>query len=114
MPIRDDLEPEQIQLFKEIAKAYYAVPREQRCPFVVSRTMGGTQLHGNGLRRRVLWEDYVTIANTGVFQVEPLKDASSFVISPRGRHFYAELTQDDQGQTNQIEEDVWHYFDTQE
>jgi hypothetical protein len=97
-----------------VAAAYYAVPREERRPCVVSRPLGGTRLQGNGLSRGVLWEDFVTIANTGVLQVEPMKDASSFVISPLGRQFYAELTQDDQGQTAQIEEDVWRYFDTQE
>lgn len=116
-PLDEWFEPEQIQLFKDLCEAYFAVPRQDRQQFMALKLGGmSQQLQGNSvLRNDFLWEDLIALRDQDLFQYELMSNSSgfNFVISPRGRQFYEQLMTSAEAQTDQIEDHVWHYFDSQ-
>lgn len=110
------LEPEQIQLFKDLCEAYYARARAQRHAFMVLRTMGGIRLQGNDIEGSadLRYGDFEEFFRQGLIDAEYMTNARgmNFEISLKGKQFYEYLRSKAGEQTDQIEEAVWHYFDS--
>jgi len=112
----DYFDSDQLQLFKDLCEAYYAGPRDKRHEFMAMK-VGGLKrvIQGNGVNRGndFLWEDLVALMDENLFQYQITSHGFNFVPSPRGRQFYELLMTQAGEQPDQIEDHVWHYFDSQ-
>jgi hypothetical protein len=106
------LEREQEDLFMELVEATRNVPRAERQPFHLVRTMGGSLIHGNGYRVRVLEEDLLTLQSVGLIQVtRHAQHGFSFFIPPPALQYYEELKASLGEPMEQVEDEVLRYLD---
>jgi hypothetical protein len=117
MSLREALDQEQLDLFTELVEAYMRAPREHDRRFMAVRIrLGKAHIQGNGiLREDVPWEDIEALVEQELFRYEWMTNTHglNFTPSPRGKEFYRELMASTAEQTDQVEEHVWRYFDSQ-
>lgn len=117
--LEETFEPSQIELFRDLAEAFFGVPRDKRDRFMVLKVSGGTHIQGNGLLRsspRVVYDDIMELARYGLLDVDYMTNGSGINvnISSEGRRIYQELMTNTAEATDQIEEHVWRYFNAPE
>ncbi len=105
-----ELEPEQVQLFLEIAEAAREAPRDQR-EWYVFVTSGGDILQGPGGQRRVLLSDIHELARAGLLRQVPTSD-EGYLIPPEGFTRYAEMKREQGEPIERVEEQPRRFFDS--
>lgn len=106
----DGLETEQVELFDRIVEATRSVPRDQRHPFMLVKTMGpAVRIQGNGFSKEVVDGDVETLVERGLLAVQNYHSSGSgfnFRVSPEGFAAYDDRRANVSSQTNNIEEMV--------
>ena len=110
-----DLEPEHEELLALLVEATRAVPRHERHPFLLAKTMGGQFLIHDALpgRPQVSEGDLKDLAEAGLLRRGiGSKGTANYEVRPRGFSYYDQLKRQQAGQVERTEQDVRRYLDS--